>query len=174
VQAAQTSGFAARSDIAVTTLGVDRATARALRDAGAAALITTDVDAAHASWLSPSGRVNIPLAADGSDTCSLSDARGDVEDSEAGADEAAALRADGVLSALVQGYLPSSDEANVLASGGGEGLPEAAGSRLSAIDARQTALALSAATYRELPAAPRAQVVLVDRPESGALARAGA
>lgn len=174
VQAAQTSGFAARSDIAVTALGVDRATARALRDAGAAALITTDVDAAHASWLSPSGRVNIPLAADGSDTCSLSDARGDVEDSEAGADEAAALRADGVLSALVQGYLPSSDEANVLASGGGEGLPEAAGSRLSAIDARQTALALSAATYRELPAAPRAQVVLVDRPESGALARAGA
>lgn len=62
----------------------------------------------------------------------------------------------------------------MLASGGGEGLPEAAGSRLSAIDARQTALALSAATYRELPAAPRAQVVLVDRPESGALARAGA
>ncbi|WP_154653575.1 DUF6049 family protein [Actinotignum schaalii] len=197
VQAAQTSGFAARSDIAVTALGVDRATARALRDAGAAALITTDVDAEHASWLSPSGRVNIPLAADGSDTCSLSDARGDAEDSgagaaggsgadgasadgatdvngTAGADEAAALRADGVLSALVQGYLPSSDEANVLASGGGEGLPEAAGSRLSAIDARQTALALSAATYRELPAAPRAQVVLVDRPESGALARAGA
>lgn len=194
VQAAQTSGFAARSDIAVTALGVDRATARALRDAGAAALITTDVDAAHASWLSPSGRVNIPLAADGSDTCSLSEARGDAEESGAGAasgaagandaagdanetadaDEAAALRADGVLSALVQGYLPSSDEANVLASGGGEGLPEAAGSRLSAIDARQTALALSAATYRELPAAPRAQVVLVDRPESGALARAGA
>ncbi|MGJ9516876.1 DUF6049 family protein [Actinotignum sp. GS-2025b] len=197
VQAAQTSGFAARSDIAVTALGVDRATARALRDAGAAALITTDVDAEHASWLSPSGRVNIPLAADGSDTCSLSDARGDVEDSGAsaaggasaggagdanetagadgaGANEAAALRADGVLSAVVQGYLPSSDEANMLASGGGEGLPEAAGSRLSAIDARQTALALSAATYRELPAAPRAQVVLVDRPESGALARAGA
>ncbi|MBS5748033.1 MULTISPECIES: DUF6049 family protein [Actinotignum] len=179
VQAAQTSGFAARSDIAVTALGVDRVTARALRDAGAAALITTDVDATHASWLSPSGRVNIPLAADGSDTCSLSEARGDAEDSGASAagdanetadaDEAAALRADGVLSALVQGYLPSSDEANVLASGGGEGLPEAAGSRLSAIDARQTALALSAATYRELPAAPRAQVVLVDRPESGAL-----
>ncbi|MGJ9713278.1 DUF6049 family protein [Actinotignum sp. GS-2025d] len=188
VQAAQTSGFSARSDIALTALGVDRATARALRDAGAAALITTDVDAAHSSWLSPSGRVNIPLAADGSDTCSLSEARGDAEDSGAASaagaaganeaavdtDEAAALRADGVLSALVQGYLPSSDEANVLASGGGEGLPEAAGSRLSAIDARQTALALSAATYRELPAAPRAQVVLVDRPESGALARAGA
>lgn len=196
VQAAQASGFAARSDIAVTALGADRATARALRDAGVAALITTDVDATHASWLSPSGRVNIPLDAEGNKTCSLSETRGagaegtDVADadSEAGADEtaagsnevavdqdeAAALRADGVLSALVQGYLPSLDEANALASGGGEGLPEASGSRLSAMDARQTALALSAATYRELPAAPRAQVVLVDRPESAALARAGA
>lgn len=128
-------GVPTQTNIALTGSGVDEKTAESLASVGYGALIVSDADVQpkREQRFTASARINLPLS-----NSSM-----------------AALRIDSDVSSALSGALPlRANEKNQGAS---------ARTTLSALDSRQLALALSAATYRERPNMQRSMLVAVDR-----------
>lgn len=128
-------GVPTQTNIALTAPGVDEKTAEDLASVGYGALIVADADAkpTREQRFTAGARIDLPV----------------------GNSRMAALRIDSDVSAALSGTLPL--RANDQAQGG------QTREKLSVLDSRQLALALSAATYRERPNVQRSMLIAVDR-----------